>query len=502
MLRRAGEGRQLDFADFSKAAQAVPDDDPLLRLRALESDSELDAMFADAYDPANGRPSYPPSRVYRICVLQFLHNLSDAAAVKQVGFNLLYRAFVGLGWNDEVPDSTVLCRFRARVGPERIRRAFDGLLEKARALGLLGDAARVTDGTHIAAKIAKRSRRELCAAGRRHVLNAIRRLDRELARDLAKRYPPVAPKALGSPEARLQEERSRTAAFLAEVEGKEALGEEVANRAALLRRVALEGNPEKLESFDDQDARFGHKTRDWTFSGYKAHESIDPKSRLITALHVIPGDESEPTHIGELLDREPGGLPTGAAVIGDAAYTNGPCHEEIRARGGEPVSPRMKVERQIEDFHYDVANDRLICPAGKASIAKTRQGNGALYQFSTRDCAACPLRGKCLRPSELHGTAKPRARVWLGDTLKPKMAAGEAGSEHRKRCYGERYKIEPVFSEQKGPRSRLGVARYWGIIKVEIQALFTAIATNALRMVRALAKRSSLEALQPLTAAA
>lgn len=150
----------------------------------------------------------------------------------------------------------------------------------------------------------------------------------------------------------------------------------------------------------------------------------------------------------------------------------------------------MNLARQIDKFKYDAENDRLICAAGKHSIAKTRQDNGTLHQFSMKDCVVCPLRQDCLRPSELNGSANARARVWVGDTLKPKLAKGEAGSEFRKQCYGERYKVEGVFAEQKGPRSKLGFARYWGIAKVEIQALFTAIATDALRIVRWLARSS------------
>ncbi len=492
MLRRAAEGQQLDFADFTAAAQAVPREHPLLRARALQSDAELDAIFADAYDPANGRPSYPPSRVFRICQLQFLFNLSDERVVEEVGFNLLYRQFVGLGWNDAVPNASVLSRFRTRVGLARVRRVLDDLGTKARGLGLLDDKRRVVDGTHMVANVADRSRRELYAEGRRHVLKALRKVDEALAKSLEQRFPPVRKNDYPSPEARLLEERSRTAAFLTEIEGKP-LGDEVASRAQLLRRVALEDNPDRLVSFIDQDARFGHKTETWTFTGYKAHQEIDPKSRLITAVQLIPGNENEPTRIGELLDREPGGLPENAVVIGDAAYTNEPCHEAIRARRGRPVSPRMKIERQVDKFRYDAENDRLICPAGKVSVARTRQGNGTLHQFSMKDCAKCPLREQCLRPSELHGDAEPRARVWVGDTLKPKLAAGEVGAEFRSQCYGERYKIEGVFSEQKGPRSDLGFARYWGIAKVEIQLLFTAIATNALRIVRWLARRSSKE---------
>ena len=498
MLRKASEGRQLDFADFTRAARSVPRDHELLRMRELQTDAEIDQLFADAYDPAVGRPSYPPSQVFRISVLQFLFNLGDDRVVEEVGFNLLYREFVGLGWNDRVPDSSVLSRFRTRVGPQRIKRVLDDLINKGRAIGLLGDKRRVVDGTHIAAKVAKRTRRELCAEGRRYVLNALRRINPELAKDLKSRFPPVRSGEFGGPEARLEEERLRTAGFLAEIEGRK-LGDDVADRARLLRRVALEANPDKLESFFDQGARFGHKTETWTFTGYKAHEEIDPKSRLITAVHVIPGNENEPSRIGELLDREPGGLPKGAAVIGDAAYTNEPCHKAIRDRGGEPVSPRMKVLRQIDKFTYDPVNDRLTCAAGKHSIARTRQDKGTLHQFSMKDCAGCPLRQDCLRPSELNGKANARARVWLGDTLKPKLAKGEAGSAFRKLCYAERYKVEGLFAEQKGPRSKLGFARYWGLVKVEIQALFTAIATDALRMVRWLA-RSSKEvplALQP-----
>ena len=276
---------------------------------------------------------------------------------------------------------------------------------------------------------------------------------------------------------------------------------ETLRRAALLRRVALEGNPDRLESFDDRDARFGHKTQEWTFTGFKAHESLDPQSRLVTAVHVIAGNEHEPSRVGELLDREPGGLKKGASVVGDGAYTGEPCHRAIRERGREPISPRAKLIRQIDRFKYDAAADTLVCPAGKTSIARTRQDNGTLYQFSVKDCAHCPLRDDCLRPSEKSGSARGRARVWVSDVLKPKLATGEAGAQYRASRYAERYKIEGSFGEQK-LRSGLGVARYWGRIKVEVQALFSAIVADALKIVRWLAKRSSKEAPGALLVAA
>ena len=64
-------------------------------------------------------------------------------AHEQVGYNLLYRAFVGLGVDEAVPDDTTLVRFRARVGEAGIREVFDALNQQWAAAGLLGTERRV-----------------------------------------------------------------------------------------------------------------------------------------------------------------------------------------------------------------------------------------------------------------------------------------------------------------------------------------------------------------------
>ena len=49
-------------------------------------------------------------------ILEQYADLSDREVHEQVGYNLLYRAFVGLGVEEAVPDDTTLVRFRARIG--------------------------------------------------------------------------------------------------------------------------------------------------------------------------------------------------------------------------------------------------------------------------------------------------------------------------------------------------------------------------------------------------
>jgi IS5 family transposase len=51
----------------------------------------------------------------RMLVVEQYADLSDREVHEQVGYNLLYRAFVGLGVDEAVPDDTTLVRFRARI---------------------------------------------------------------------------------------------------------------------------------------------------------------------------------------------------------------------------------------------------------------------------------------------------------------------------------------------------------------------------------------------------
>ncbi len=55
-------------------------------------------------------------------------------------------------------------------------------------------------------------------------------------------------------------------------------------------RTLLAGEGAYMVSFEDPDARWGHKFPDKPFCGYKA---LDPDSRLITAVDVGRGNANE-----------------------------------------------------------------------------------------------------------------------------------------------------------------------------------------------------------------
>jgi IS5 family transposase len=52
----------------------------------------------------------------------------------------------------------------------------------------------------------------------------------------------------------------------------------------------MKDNP---DASPDKDARYGYKSREKPFFGYKAHASIDYDSELITKLGTTPGNVNE-----------------------------------------------------------------------------------------------------------------------------------------------------------------------------------------------------------------
>ncbi len=145
MRRRETETTQRTFADQARAMRAVPEDHALLRMRRAIDWAVLETALGAYYDTDVGRPSCPPTALLRMLILEQYADLSDREVHEQVGYNLLYRAFVGLGVDEPVPDDTTLVRFRARIGEAGLREVFDALNQQWAAAGLLGAERRVLD---------------------------------------------------------------------------------------------------------------------------------------------------------------------------------------------------------------------------------------------------------------------------------------------------------------------------------------------------------------------
>jgi hypothetical protein len=190
-------------------------------------------------------------------------------------------------------------------------------------------------------------------------------------------------------EAALQGERERTERLLEAV--ADLSDERVRERAVLLAKM-LTGSDRPV-SFNDPDARWGHKGSDKPFCCYKAREAINPESWIITAVEVVPGNANGALRTDMLLERETTTLEEGAAIIGDGLYNNAVTIGQVEEVGGRPCFSGLRAERISNSFSYDAVTDQMVCIRGCRSIGKTRVKRGDLHYFSMTDCQEYPQRG-------------------------------------------------------------------------------------------------------------
>ena len=253
-------------------------------------------------------------------------------------------------------------------------------------------------------------------------------------------------------------------------------------------QTLLRGEGDRVVSFDDPDARWGYKAADKPFLGYKAHESLDPDSRLITAVDVVPGNVNEAVRTDTVLASEPTPRTPGAVIIGDGLYHNATTVAQVEQAGGRPCFSGLKAERVSDAFTDRAETDQMEGPEGKRSVGKVRVTQGDLYYFSMRDCGPCPRAATCLTRGEQVGPAKRRRRVYLSDVRKARIVAGEVGRAWRQTPGKLRPRIEAKSDEQMN-RHGLRHARDWGLAKVTAQVLLNALTVNAKRAVKLLARR-------------
>ncbi len=99
----------------------IPAKHPLRTIRTIVNDAlaVLDGDFGELYSEI-GRPSIPPEHLLRAMLLQIFYALrSERLLVERLDFDLSFRWFVGLGFDEELPPP-----HRRQLGRASRRRRF------------------------------------------------------------------------------------------------------------------------------------------------------------------------------------------------------------------------------------------------------------------------------------------------------------------------------------------------------------------------------------------
>jgi len=132
----------------------VPQDHPLRPIRKMVDQAleELFPVFEEMYSHT-GRPSVPPEKLLKGLLLQSLYSVrSVRLLMEQIGYNILFRWFLGLDLDAKVWDHSVFSQNQDRLIDSDIARKFLELIQKqAEAAGLLSNEHFTVDGTLIEA---------------------------------------------------------------------------------------------------------------------------------------------------------------------------------------------------------------------------------------------------------------------------------------------------------------------------------------------------------------
>lgn len=254
-------------------------------------------------------------------------------------------------------------------------------------------------------------------------------------------------------------------------------------------------------SFADGEARMMLLKRGDYGYAYNAQAAVDATSGVIVAAdltNVAPDEEHLPALVSQVRTlRATAALDdaTPTTVSADAGYfSHANAAEEgdgidlLIAAGRDDPAARPSKEGMLfsaEAFGYDPAADAWVCPAG-ARLTRQATPPGAMgrpgtnrYHADPTDCAACPLRARCLVPDETRRVLVARRGRVAGAMMRLKLRQPAA----RRRYARRKVIVEPVFGQLKEDRG-FTILNLRGLLLAKAEYLLACLAHNLGKLLR------------------
>lgn len=494
MLRKENS-KQISAQDEYYYEKTVPHDHLLRQINKAVDFSFIRILLSDRYSKHRGRPAEEPEFMFKICLLEYLYNLSDVQVIEHIRVNLAYRWFLGLNIDDDLPDDTTISYFRVnRVGLDKFQQIFQQIINQCIEYGLMKakSTRAIIDSTHIIADVAIPTWLTLVRQALKKVIDDLNLVDQAKATYFQQRYEVLWEDLKGKTRDEKLPYVLELATQIVKVAGALLNKNEYSNSSVImLQKVILDREEtarDRIISVVDPEARTGHKSDMRKIQGYKDHIMIDEESEFITAVKVTPtnaedGDQlmSLITQFKEAHDVFP------KEITADKAYWFGKNLRFLYKNNIIGHISWMKTRQSIsslfspEDFRFSPEKMEVTCPNGITTNrfrdrTKERQ-KGYEFRFVKSQCHGCSLRSRCT-------TSKTLRNVFISDYY----FDYKRGREHYqtveyKIASKNRWLIERRHAD-KVRNHGLRRSRYRGLERTSIHALISSIASNIKRMSR------------------
>lgn len=516
---------QIDIFNQMIYESLIPKDHLLLQIEKIVSFDFVYDKVKERYSKL-GRESYDPVLMFKICLLQYLYNLSDREVATRMQTDIAFRWFLKLELSDKVPDYTTISHYRIkRLGEKEYDEIFKSIVGQCIDYGLIKTKRYIVDTTNVDAKVNYPSPKKLICQGYYRLIKEVCKIDKQQAELLKNNFEQEI------------EELNKTAQKLEETTGqKESIkvetyceiarkyaeqiylrySKEILNKRKLGELFNIlwevikdysEGSDEKdrIISVVDPDARIAHKRRGVRKRGYKNHIIVDEDSEIILSSIETPFNVPDQKKLEDLIEKVEKDYDLKPEEISaDKVYSS--INNRVYLKDKKIKGNIMfydfsgKEQKSYDPSLFEVSEDltSAICP-NKCYTKEFKiiaEGTKISIKFSEKDCYNCPLREACISRSSLK---KKRIRKILTIPIRYD-AIMEAIKINRAEGFIEainkRYIVERRFATLVRNHG-LRVSRYYRLKGASIHIKMANMACNIIRMVRLLTIRNHLGEVVP-----
>lgn len=466
--------------------------------------AELDGMY---HDYPRGKPAISPSILAMATILQTYEQKSDIDTVLESVFDKRWQMVLdNLGKENSPFSQGTLCEFRHRMIKHDMDKKLNAkVVEIAKSLGgfsfktlrvaldsaplqgfgrvedtfnLIGHALELLVGT--AAFVTRQSAAAIREEAKTKIIG---KSSIKAAMDIDWADQEQKKNALNI----LLDDVKKVTAWLKEQEEyvQDDIG--ITEGLALLRKLVkqdLEPDPngggkiklgvarERQISISDSEMRHGRKSASRTINGYKQHIAIDLNSELVLATCVRPANEPE-HEAAEILKPQVEQWGEVSEMQVDRGYLAAQWTKQLFESDKKvvckPWTPAQTGQFSKRDFHIDLENQLVTCPAGNEAVIKGDKERRKA-KFCQTKCNACPLKEMCTKSSSGRSIS-----IHELEEMMMELSQYTSTTQGREAAR-ERVKVEhslATICNRKGPQ-----ARYIGVRKNEYDLNRTAIITN------------------------
>lgn len=480
---------QLQFSDHRSLYDIlIPADSKFRQLNELIDFSLIRSELVKNYSKDTGRTAVDPIILFKYLLLKTMNPASDRDLVARSYTDMSYKFFLGLNPEDDVIDPSLLTVFRRQrmKDIDLMDLLIRSTIDKALTLGLLSSKKIIVDSTHTLSVFKRYTPSEAISRRSHELLATIKEsgVNRELYVNL-----PLVP---ASKESSVMVEYAQSLLYSITEIG-------IAVTAGIQEKMnylqeALDDIAVRAMVCKDTDVRYGHKSSNKPFTGYKIHIS-ETENGFITAATVTSGEKGDGAILPLLIEKtEKNGVENIEAVIADTAYCTKENIETCDTKNIKlvaPLHPSVNGFRDENDgFMYNKDAHSVTCPAGELSVKKhfkkanPKKKTNACYEyyFDVEKCRRCPLKEGCYKEGAKFKTYSIRI---LSEEHR-KQKAFEKTAEF-KRDIRIRNRIEGKNSELKN-RHGMRTAISFGLNSMEIQTAVALYYVNLKRIMKLMPK--------------